>query len=105
MSKKPGNHLQVERVRQQLFEFISRFEMELDAESTPRHIDNVQAVCVLLLEKLVRLQGYETVQTRALEERIDRLAAKGQALWSAAPAAPAVVKAKPRLSLIPGGLS
>lgn len=102
MSRKPGNHLQVERVRGQLEDFLQRFEFEVAAESTPRHLHNVRAVCVLLCEKLVRLQGHETLETRAYEEKIETLTARGKALWE--PAKP-LAKGRPRLSLIPGGLS
>ena len=82
---RPGLLLQVERVRTELVDFLQRFEFEIAAESTPRHLKNVGTVCELLLEKMVRIQGHETVETRGYEEKIRLLIHAGKALWEVEP--------------------
>lgn len=95
----PGMALQVARARANLVDYLQRFEFEIAAESTPRHLKNVRVACELLLEKLVRIQGHETLESRAFEEKIARMDKQAKALWE--PAQPALVRARPRLSLVP----
>lgn len=76
----PGKLLQAQRVRDELEEYLSRFDLELRLQSPPRHLDPIAVVCTLLLEKLVRISG-GTVETNALAARIEALVSRGIALW------------------------
>lgn len=100
MPRKPGNHLAIERARSRLRDGLDTLEKELLNRSIYRHILTAQDYCQLLLADMIRIQGHETLETRAYEERLDILAKTVRDTIAREP-----VKARPRLSLIPGGLS
>lgn len=92
----PGMLLQIRRARENVVDFLQRFEFEIAAESTPRHLKNVAVACELLLEKLIRIQGHETLETRGFENALADLVEKGRRLWEVErPSSP------PRLSVVP----
>jgi len=92
-NSRPRKLLQAERLRRELEDWLSRFDLELRVGSPPRHLDPIGQVCALLLEKLVRVQA-ETVETRAFAERIAALAQRGLDLWKRPPV-PLVAPADP----------
>ena len=85
-----------QRTRKTLDKYIERFELELDAESTPRHLETACMVCTLLLDKLEGMTG-RTEETVAYTRRLQALTARGVAMWTPAPGP---VKARPRLRLV-----
>ncbi len=99
MSRRPGHLLQVNRARGELVDFIQRWEFEIAAESTPRHLKNVATACRLLLEHMIRIQGNESLETRAFELKLKALAIRSERLWGAEPEA-VVKKARPTLRLV-----
>ncbi len=100
MPRKPGNHLAIERARIRLRDGLDTLEREVLGRSLYRHIETALGYCQLLLQDMVRIQGNETLETRAYEERLDLLARTVRDQMAREP-----VKARPRLSLIPGGLA
>ncbi len=80
----PRKLLQASRVRSELEDHLSRFDLELRLQSPARHLDVIGTVCALLLEKLVRIQG-ETLETNAYADRIGALAQRGMNLWKRPP--------------------
>lgn len=92
----------VQRTRKSLDTYLERFELELDAESCPRHLESVAMVCTLLLDRLEELTG-RTVETVAYTRRMGILTRRGVEMWTPLPESPApgVAKAKPRLRLVP----
>jgi hypothetical protein len=95
---RPGVLLQVAKVRGELTRWMLHYQTEIRAESCPRHLECAKALCLELLEKMVRVQGYETQETRLLELRIEMMARTAEEMWRPAPE---LKKAKPRLSLVP----
>jgi hypothetical protein len=80
----PRKLLQAERVRRELEDWLSRFDLEIRLGSPPRHLDPIGQVCALLIEKLVRVQG-ETLETNAFADRLQVLAQRGLGLWKRPP--------------------
>jgi hypothetical protein len=76
----PRKLLQASRVRSELEEYLSRWDLEIRLESPPRHLDVVGTVCALLLEKLQRIHG-QTLETDAYADRINLLSKRAIALW------------------------
>ena len=99
VSRRPGHLLQVARARGELVDFVQRWEFEIAAESTPRHLKNVATACRLLLEHMIRIQGHETLETREFEMKLTALSIRSERLWSAEPE-PVVKKARPSLRLV-----
>ena len=97
---RPGMLLQVAKVRGELYRWMTHYHTEIRAESSPRHLECAKALCEELLEKMVRVQGYETQETRGLEIRIEQLSRMAEEYWRPAPE---LKKARPRLSLVPTG--
>ena len=89
--------LQVARVRTELDHWLRHWQTEIKAETVPRHLSCAEALCAELLARLVRVQGYESLETRAYEERIALLAHGSRVLWE-----PELkpIKARPRLTLV-----
>lgn len=77
--------LQVSRIRAELDHWLDHWQTEIKAETCPRHLDCARLVSQLLLEKMVRIQGYETQETRAYETRIELLDRAGKAMWEPPP--------------------
>lgn len=90
-----------QRTRKSLERYIERFELELDAESCPRHLESVAMVCTLLLDRLEENTG-RTEETVAYTRRLQALTARGVEMWT--PCAPCAgpAKARPRLRLVKG---
>ena len=89
--------VQVARVRTELDHWLRHWQTEIKAESCPRHLECSEKLCVELLARMVRVQGYETLETRAYEEKIALLAHGSRVLWEPEPKA---IKARPRLTLV-----
>jgi len=89
--------IQVARVRSELDHWLRHWQTEIKAETVPRHLSCAETLCTELLSRLVRVQGYETTETRAYEEKIALLAHGSRVLWEPAPRA---IKARPRLTLV-----
>lgn len=96
----PGNHLAIERARIRLRDGLDTLEREIRQRSLYRHIETARGYCELCLQDLIRIQGAETLETRGYEEQLDMLAARARDQQPHEP-----VKARARLSLIPGGLA
>lgn len=94
---RPGLLLQVAKVRGEINRWLTHWRTEIQAETCPRHLDCARVLCEELLAKMVRIQGYETLETRGYEDAIARLVDKQAGAWSPEP----LKKAKPRLSLVP----
>lgn len=94
---RPGMLLQVARVRSELDHWLKHWQTEIKAESCPRHLECAEALSSALVEKLIRVQGHETLETRAYEEKIDRMGALSRAMWAPAPG---VKRARPRLTIV-----
>jgi len=76
----PRKLLQASRVRSELEEYLSRWDLEIRLESPPRHLDVIGTLCAVLLEKLQNIHG-QTVETDAYADRINLLAKRAIALW------------------------
>lgn len=85
-----------QRTRKSLDEYLGRFELELDAESCPRHLEHVAMCCSLLLDRLEVHTG-RTEETAAYARRIGALTRRGVEMWLPARGP---VKARPRLKLV-----
>jgi hypothetical protein len=92
--------LQVQRARAELTHFIGRWEFEVRARSSASHLDNVGTACGLLLEKMIRIQGHETEETRRYEIRLAALQLQSRRLWEPGPERRSVAKARARLRLV-----
>jgi len=79
-NSKPRKLLQAQRLRSELEDWLSRFDLEIRLGSPPRHLEPIGQICALLLEKLVRVQG-QTLETNAFADRIQVLAQRGLDLW------------------------
>lgn len=88
-----------QRTRKSLDRYIERFELELDAESCPRHLESVAMCCSLLLDKLEEMTG-RTEETIAYTRRLQALTARGVEMWTPCEHGPGPVKARPRLRLV-----
>lgn len=88
-----------QRTRKSLETYLGRFELELDAESCPRHLEAVAMVCSLLLDKLEETTG-RTEETVSYTRRIGALTRRGVEMWLPAAPGPGLAKAKPRLRLV-----
>jgi hypothetical protein len=95
---RPGMLLQVARVRSELDHWLRHWQTEIKAETVPRHLSCAETLCSELLSRMVRVQGYETQETRAYEAKIEMLARASADMWE-----PAIPKRseRPRLSLVP----
>ena len=93
----PGMLLQIARARAEFIDYLQRWEFEIVAESTPRHLKNVGTAAKLLLEKLIRIQRHETLETREYEMKLAALEIRSKRLWEPAPEETTVR----RLSLVP----
>lgn len=100
MSSKQIRLLQVSRARAEFLHFVGRWEYELRARSTASHLDNVGTACKLLLEKLIRIQGHETLETREFEMRLATLDIRSSRMWEPGPERRSVSKARARLRLV-----
>lgn len=93
-----------QRTRKSLDRYIERFVFELDAESTPRHLETVAMCCTLLLDKLEEMTG-RTEETVSYTRRLQALTARGVEMWTPCDGCPGPAKAKPRLRLVKGAES
>lgn len=91
--------LQAQRIRQELDEWLDRWNTEITAETVPRHLECYGTLCRVLLQSLIGIQG-ATVETNAYADRIHARCERALSMWT--PARP-MVKAKARLSLVPVG--
>lgn len=85
----PRKLLQAERVRSELEDYLSRWDVEIRLGSVTRHLELVGTICALLLEKLVRVTG-ETLQTSSYADRISLLADRSIQLWKRPPGVPSL---------------
>lgn len=85
MSRRPGHLLQVARARDEFIDFLRRWEFEVLAESTPRVLKLAGTAAALLLEKLIRIQGHETLETREYEMKLAALEIRSKRLWEPGP--------------------
>ncbi len=95
---RPGMLLQVARARQEFIHYLRRWEFEIVAKAKYGHLENVGTACKLLLEKLIRIQGHETLETREYEMKLAALTVRSERMWE--PEQPGLRKARPSLRLV-----
>jgi len=99
---RPGMALQIHKARTEFLHYLARWEFEVRNRAKLGHLENVGKACELLLEKLVRIQGHETLETRGFEMQCTTLAIRSKRLWEPGPTPRSVSKARPRLTLVQG---
>jgi hypothetical protein len=78
--------LEIRRTKEELLDYLSRFDLELRLESPVRHLEPIGRLCTLLLDRLVLLTG-GTLETNAFGRLLQSLLARAHALH-ARPTAP-----------------
>ncbi|HEU4582687.1 MAG TPA: hypothetical protein VFS67_30730 [Polyangiaceae bacterium] len=75
------------KTREQLEDYLSRYDLEIRLQSPPRHLEPIATVCALLLDRLSACTG-ATLETRAFADRIGTLTARAIEIWKRPAAAP-----------------
>ncbi len=97
---RPGMALQIHKAKSEFSHYLARWEFELRNGSKLGHLENVGMACKLLLEKLIRIQGHETLETRSFEMQLAALEIRSKRMWERGPELRSVKRARPRLTLV-----
>lgn len=71
--------LEIRRTKEELLDYLSRFDVEIRLESPVRHLDPIGRLCVLLLDRLIVLTG-GTLETNAFGRLLQSLLTRAAAL-------------------------
>lgn len=71
--------LEIRRTKEELLDYLSRYDVEIRLESPARHLEPIGRLCVLLLDRLIVLTG-GTLETNAFGRLLQSLLARATAL-------------------------